>query len=145
MGIELSNPILQNSEPIQKFLAYLALYGVILVLFRQFVWPIIAGIIERGLLLHGIRIVLFRLIYLALALLLVVIALFSILTITGGEFTVDTTGLSQLSLPDLTSLFSQIDWLGLLSAGILFLAILFFVTRVRRARREKPEELPEET
>ncbi len=133
MGIELSNPILQNSEPIQKVLAYLALYGVVLVLFRQFVWPIIAGIIERGTLLYTVRFVLLRLIYLALVVTLLIITLLSILTITGGEITLE---LRPISLPNIRPLFARIDLRAALSAAFLFLAVLILWRRVRATSQQ---------
>lgn len=132
MGIELTNPILQNSEPVQKFLAYLALYGVLLVLFRHFVWPFIALILERRTLQRTLRFFLLRFLYMLFGLLLLAIAFVSLLTITGGEITLE---VRSLSLPNIRSLVPQIDLRAALSAAVLFLAVLILWRRVRSTRR----------
>lgn len=136
MGIELSNPILQNSEPVQKFLAYLALYGVVLVLFRHFVWPFIAVILESRTLQHTLRFFLLRFLYMLFGLLLLAIAFVSLLTITGGEITLE---VRPLPLPDIRSSLAQIDVRAALSAAVLFLAVLILWRRVRSTRQGRGE------
>ncbi|GEM_PF-5376132 len=134
MGIELSNPILQNSEPIQKVLAYVALYGVLLVLVRKFVWPIVLGIMARSTLKESLRALALRALYLLLVFLLLMVALFSVLTITGGEIVIDLSGFS----PDaLATRLPEVDFNAAASAAVLLLAILLLAYRVVKVLRRR--------
>ncbi|MDQ7028826.1 MAG: hypothetical protein Q9O62_03165 [Ardenticatenia bacterium] len=134
MGIELSNPILQNSEPVQKVLAYVALYSVLLVVVRKTVWPIVMGIIARSTLKETLRALSLRALYLLLVVLLLLVALFSILTITGGEFVVD---VSAFSPEALTERLPQLDLNTAALAAILLAAMLILFARLMQLFRRK--------